>query len=132
MITYNKQESVLEIKDQYKGRLLSSRIISLVILLLSIYKLVIADWEKPTEMDYVFILVTVVFVYIVYKNYIVLTALDRINKTDIKHVKMPKALGTKVSVKLISGKTREVFGFKTVDGKATFKKMLSDAKIKVI
>ncbi|MTG98522.1 MULTISPECIES: hypothetical protein [Myroides] len=132
MIKYNKETKQLEIRDNYKGRLKSSRIMSVIILILGIVKLFLADWNKPREMDYVFCLIVALFVYLVYKNLFVNTAIDTIDKYNIKYVKMPKALATKATIKLNNGKSRDVFGLKQVSDRETFRKLLTDAKIRVI
>ena len=45
---------------------------------------------------------------------------------------MPKGLATKAVVKLNNRKTRDIYGLKSVDAKNAFRKVLVDAKIKVL
>jgi len=45
---------------------------------------------------------------------------------------MPKGLATKAVVRLNNRKVRDVYGLKTVEAKNAFRKVLSDAKIKVV
>ncbi|MEK6509387.1 hypothetical protein [Myroides sp. C4067] len=132
MIKFNKETKKLEITDNQKGRLTSSRIMSSAILILGAARLYTANWQQPKEMDYVFCIIVATFLYITVKNFLIQTAVDSIDKYDIKYVKMPKALGTKAVIKLNNRKTRDVFGLKTPDAKNAFRKVLNDAKIKMI
>lgn len=132
MISYNKETKQLEINDNYKGRLQSSRIMSSLILIMAALKLYLANWNQPREMDYVFCIIAAVFAYLCFKSFFKNTAIDKIDKTSIKFVKMPRLLATKATIKLTNGKSRDVFGLKTQASKDSFKKVLSDAKIQVI
>lgn len=132
MIKFNKETKQLEINDNYKGRLTSSRVMSISILILGSVRLYTANWQQPNEMDYVFCIVVAMFLYIVVKNFLVSTSISNIDKHDIKYVKMPKGLATKAVVKLNNRKTRDIYGLKSVDAKNTFRKVLVDAKIKVL
>ncbi|MDM1364322.1 hypothetical protein HX017_05060 [Myroides marinus] len=132
MIKFNKETQQLEINDNYKGRLTSSRIMSTSILVLGAVRLYTANWQMPNEMDYVFCIVVATFLYITVKNFLINTSIDKIDKHNIKYVKMPKGLATKAVVRLNNRKVREVYGLKTVEAKNAFRKVLSDAKIKVV
>ncbi|MGL4582946.1 MAG: hypothetical protein ACRCVU_08195 [Flavobacterium sp.] len=132
MIKFNKETKQLEINDNYKGRLTSSRVMSISILILGSVRLYTANWQQPNEMDYVFCIVVAMFLYIVVKNFLVNTSISNIDKHDIKYVKMPKGLATKAVVKLNNRKTRDIYGLKSVDAKNAFRKVLVDAKIKVL
>lgn len=132
MIKFNKETKQLEINDNYKGRLTSSRVMSISILILGSVRLYTANWQQPNEMDYVFCIVVAMFLYIVVKNFLVSTSISNIDKHDIKYVKMPKGLATKAVVKLNNRKTRDIYGLKSVDAKNAFRKVLIDAKIKVL
>ncbi|WP_121966578.1 hypothetical protein [Myroides sp. N17-2] len=132
MIKFNKETKQLEINDNYKGRLTSSRVMSISILILGSVRLYTANWQQPNEMDYVFCIVVAMFLYIVVKNFLVSTSISNIDKHDIKYVKMPKGLATKAVVKLNNRKTRDIYGLKSVDAKNAFRKVLVDAKIKVL
>jgi hypothetical protein len=90
------------------------------------------DWSNLQEMDYIFCIITVVFLYLNYKKFLVRIAIDKIEKSDIKYIKIPKSLATKTIIKLINGKNREVFGYKGVEERKKLKKIASEAKIKVI
>ncbi|MEC4114153.1 hypothetical protein [Myroides pelagicus] len=132
MVKYNKETQQVEINDNYKGRLMSSRIMSVSILILGALKLYLADWSNPREMDYVFCVIVAVFLYLAYKNLFVNTAIEKIDKYNIKYVKLPKAMATKATIRLNNGKSRDVFGLKQITDKDKFKKIFSDAKIKVV
>lgn len=132
MISYNKSTNQIEINDNYKRRLMSSRLMSVLILVMSTLRLYMADWSNLQEMDYIFCIITVVFLYLNYKNFLVRIAIDKIEKSDIKYIKIPKSLATKTIIKLINGKNREVFGYKGVEERKKLKKIASEAKIKVI
>ncbi len=132
MITFNNQTKQVEIQDNYKNRLQSSRIMSVAILVLSIGKLSIIDYQNIKELDYLFFVITAVFLYLSYKNLFVNTSVHTIDKFQIKYVKMPRAMGTKAIIRLNNGKNREVYGLKNPTTKATFKKLFTDAKIRVI
>ena len=71
MIKFNKETKQLEINDNYKGRLTSSRVMSISILILGSVRLYTANWQQPNEMDYVFCIVVAMFLYIVVKNFLV-------------------------------------------------------------
>ncbi|MCC9043974.1 hypothetical protein LNQ81_14960 [Myroides sp. M-43] len=132
MIKFNKEIQQLEISDNYKGRLSSSRIMALAILVLGAVRLYTANWQQPNEMDYVFCIIVAMFLYISVKNFLIKTSIEKIDKYNIKYVKMPKGLATKAVVKLNNRKTRDIFGLKTADAKNKFRKVLTDAKIKVL
>ncbi|MDR2221739.1 MAG: hypothetical protein LBE34_03255 [Flavobacteriaceae bacterium] len=132
MISFNKETKQIHITDNYKGRLTSSRIMSSLILLMAAIRIYMINWDGVNEMDYIFIIVAAVFLYLVYKNFLVNTAIDTIEKYDIKYVKMPKAMGVKVTIKLNNRKIREVYGYKTPESKMKLRKMLEDAKITVL
>lgn len=132
MIKFNKETKQLEIQDNYKGRLMSSRIMSASILILGSARLFTANWQQPTEMDYVFCIVVAMFLYITVKNFLLSTAISEIDKHNIKYVKMPKGFATKAVVKMNNRKVREIYDLKTVEAKNAFRKVLTDAKIKVI
>lgn len=132
MIKFNKETQQLEIMDNYKGRLMSSRIMSASILILGSVRLYTANWQQPNEMDYVFCIVVAMFLYVTVKNFLLNTAISEIDKHNIKYVKMPKGLATKAVVRLNNRKSRDVYGLKTVEAKNKFRKVLSDAKIKVV
>lgn len=132
MIKFNKETQQLEINDNYKGRLTSSRIMSSSILVLGAVRLYTANWQQPNEMDYVFCIVVAMFLYIVVKNFLVSSYISNIDKHNIKYVKMPKGLATKAVIKLNNRKTRDVFNLKTIEAKNAFRKVLTDAKIKVV
>ena len=100
MISFNNQTKQLEINDNYKARLQSSRIMSAAILVLSIGRISILDYQNLRELDYLFFIIVAVFTYLVYKNFFVLTSLATIDKFEIKYVKMPKAMATKAVIKL--------------------------------
>ncbi|MDR0229543.1 MAG: hypothetical protein LBI72_10865 [Flavobacteriaceae bacterium] len=132
MISFDKETKQLKISDNYKGRLTSSRIMSLLIFIMAIVRICITDWKQVNEMDYIFVIVAAVFIYLVFKNFFINTAIDTIEKYDIKYVKMPKAMGVKVTIKLNNRKVREVYGYKTPESKTKLRKLLDDAKITVI
>jgi len=129
MLSFNNETKQLLIQDNYKGRLTSSRVMSSFILVMSLIRLFIADWNSPKEMDYVFCIIAAIFLYLVYKNFITKTASGAIDKVAIQYVKMPKGLATKAVVKLNNGKVREIFNLKTKDQQSAFRKILSNAKI---
>ncbi len=131
MITFNKETNQLIIEDNYKGRLQSARIMSVFIFIMSVLKLLLVDWKSPKEMDYVFCVIAVLFVYLAYKNLFKKTAINTIDKTAIKFVKMPKGLATKAEIYLNNGKVREIFGFKNIDYQNSVRKTLSNAKISI-
>ncbi len=131
MITFNKETNQLIIEDNYKGRLQSARIMSVFILIMSVLKLFLANWQAPKEMDYVFCVIAALFLYFVYKNFLKKTAINAIDKTAIKFVKMPKGLATKAEIHLNNGKVREVFGFKNIEYQNAVRKTLSNAKITI-
>lgn len=131
MISFNKDTKQLEINDNYKGRLTSSRIMSAFILVMGIVRLTTANWNTPKEMDYVFTGIVAYFLYVTVKNFLLKTADNKIDKTAIKYVKLPKGLATKAVIKLNNKKSRDVFGLKTAEQRTAFKKVLTDAKIKV-
>ncbi|MHC5354112.1 hypothetical protein ACYSNX_08030 [Myroides sp. LJL115] len=132
MITFNNQTKQVQIKDNYKARLQSSRVMCVAILLLSIGKLTIIDYQNIKELDYLFFVITAVFLYLSYKNFLVNTSIETIDKFEIKYVKMPKVMGTRAIIKLNNGKVREVYGLKTPQSRLDFKKLFTDAKIRVI
>lgn len=132
MIKFNKETKQLEINDNYKGRLTSSRVMSISILILGSVRLYTANWQQPNEMDYVFCIVVAMFLYVVVKNFLISTDISIIDKHNIKYVKMPKGLATKAVVKLNNRKTRDIYNLKSVDAKTAFRKVLVDAKIKVL
>lgn len=129
MLSFNNETKQLVIQDNYKGRLTSSRLMSSVILGMSLIRLFMADWKNPKEMDYVFCIIAAVFLFLAYKNFMTKTALNQIDKVLIKHVKMPKGLATKAEVKLNSGKVREIFNLKTKEQQSELRKILTNAKI---
>jgi hypothetical protein len=61
MISYNKSTNQIEINDNYKRRLMSSRLMSVLILVMSTLRLYMTDWSNLQEMDYIFCIITVVF-----------------------------------------------------------------------
>ena len=132
LIRYNKETKEIEITDNYKGRLLSSRIMSVIILILAGIKLSMVDWQSPSELDLVFILIAAVFLYLVYKNWFLNTDISKIERYDIKYIKMPKAMATKATIKLNNRKSRDVYGIRSPKEKEALRKLASDAKIKVI
>ncbi|EHQ41633.1 hypothetical protein [Myroides odoratus] len=129
MLSFNNETKQLIIQDNYKGRLTSSRLMSAVILAMSLVRLFMANWESPKEMDYVFCIIAAVFLFLVYKNFLTKTAAEQIDKVAIKYVKMPKGLATKAVVKLNNGKVREIFNLKTKDQQGALRKILTNAKI---
>lgn len=131
MIKFNKETKQLEIEDNYAGRLKSSRIMSTIILVMAVARLYLIDWNKVKEMDYIFCLVAVVFLFFCYKNFFINTAINKIDKHNIKLIKMPKGFGTKIVIQLNNRKSRDVFGYKTVEEKNKLRKLASDAKITV-
>lgn len=131
MISFNKDSKQIEINDNYKGRLTSSRIMSTFILVLGIVRLTTANWDTPKEMDYVFTGIVALFLYLTVKNFLLKIADSKIDKTAIKYVKLPKGLATKAVIKLNNRKTRDVYGLKTPEQRAAFRKVFKDAKIKV-
>ncbi|MHC5201655.1 hypothetical protein ACYSNV_05500 [Myroides sp. LJL119] len=132
MITFNNQTKELDITDNYKSRLQSSRIMSVAILLLSIGKITIMDYANLTELDYLFFIIVAVFSYLVYKNFFINTSISKIEKFQIKYVKMPKALATKAVIKLNNGKTRDVYGLKNPKAREEFRKVINNAKIRIL
>ncbi|MHC5361546.1 hypothetical protein [Myroides sp. LJL110] len=132
MITFNNQTKELDITDNYKSRLQSSRIMSVAILLLSIGKITIMDYANLTELDYLFFIIVAVFSYLVYKNFFINTSISKIEKFQIKYVKMPKALATKAIIKLNNGKTRDVYGLKNPKAREEFRKVINNAKIRIL
>lgn len=131
MITFNKETNQLLIEDNYKGRLQSARIMSVFILVMSVLKVFMIDWQNPKEMDFVFCIIALVFVYFVYKNIVKKTAINAIDKTAIKFVKMPKGLSSKAEVYLNNGKVRELFGLKNASDKSALQKLITNAKITI-
>lgn len=129
MLSFNNETKQLLIQDNYKGRLTSSRLMSAVILGMSLIRLFMADLKNPKEMDYVFCIIAAVFLFLVYKNFIQKTASETIDKVAIKYVKMPKGLATKAVVKLNNGKVREIFNLKTKEQQSELRKILTNAKI---
>lgn len=129
MLSFDNETKQLIIQDNYKGRLTSSRLMSAVILGMSLVRLFMADWKSPKEMDYVFCIIGAVFLFLVYKNFITKTAAERLDKVAIKYVKMPKGLATKAVVKLNNGKVREIFNLKTKEQQGVLRKVLTNAKI---
>ncbi|WP_243832701.1 hypothetical protein [Myroides indicus] len=91
-----------------------------------------ADWSNLHEMDYLFCVITAVFLYLNYKNFLVKTATDKIEKSNIEYIKIPKTLATKTIIKLNNGKNREVFGYKGIKEREKLQKIASEAAIKVI
>ena len=129
MVSFNNETKQLLIQDNYKGRLTSSRLMSSVILGMSLIRLFMADWNAPKEMDYVFCIIAAVFLFLVYKNFIKKTAIEQIDRVNIKLVKMPRGLATKAEVRLNSGKVREIFNLKTKEQQNALRKVLTNAKI---
>lgn len=129
MVSFNNETKQLSIQDNYKGRLTSSRLMSAIILGMSLIRLFMADWKSPKEMDYVFCIISAVFLYLAYKNFLTKTAAEHLDKVAIKHVKMPKGLATKAVVKLNNGKVREIFNLKTKEQQGVLRKILNNAKI---
>lgn len=132
MISFNNQTKQLEINDNYKARLQSSRIMSAAILVLSIGRISILDYQNLRELDYLFFIIVAVFTYLVYKNFFVLTSLATIDKFEIKYVKMPKAMATKAVIKLNNGKARDVYGLKNPKAREEFRKVINNAKIRIL
>ncbi|MGG5578256.1 hypothetical protein ACPDHL_13060 [Myroides sp. C15-4] len=131
MVSFNNETKQLLIQDNYKGRLTSSRLMSSVILGMSLIRLFMADWKAPKEMDYVFCIIAAVFLFLVYKNFLKKTAVEQIDKANIKFVKMPKGLATKAVVHLNSGKVRDIFNLKTKEQQNTLRKVVTNAKITI-
>lgn len=131
MIKFNKETKQIEIEDNYEGRLKSSRIMSTIILVAACVRVGLINWNKLVEMDYIFCLVAIVFIFFTYKNFFINTAVSKIDKHSIKFIKMPKGFGTKIMIQLNNRKSREVFGYKTVEEKNKLRKLAQDAKITV-
>ena len=129
MLSFNNETKQLLIQDNYKGRLTSSRLMSAVILGMSLVRLAMANWQSPKEMDYVFCIIAAVFLFLAYKNFLKKTAIEAIDKVAIKYVKMPKGLATKAEVRMNNGKVREIFNLKTKAQQGELRKILTNAKI---
>lgn len=130
-VKFNEKKLSLEFQDDMKGRLKSSRILSLLIFCIGGIKLALIDWKNLTEYDFVFIFLELVFAYLIYNNFFVKTAASELIVSDVKFFKQATGMKSKAVFKLKNGKVRDIYNMSSKKQRELVKKEVLKAGITI-
>lgn len=130
-VKFNEKKLSLEFQDDMKGRLKSSRILSLLIFCIGGIKLALIDWRNLTEYDFVFIFLELVFAYLIYNNFFVKTAASELIVSDVKFFKQATGMKSKAVFKLKNGKVRDIYNMSSKKQRELVKKEVLKAGITI-
>ncbi len=130
-VKFNEKKLSLEFQDDMKGRLKSSRILSLLIFCIGGIKLALIDWKNLTEYDFVFIFLELVFAYLIYNNFFVKTAASELIVSDVKIFKQATGMKSKAVFKLKNGKVRDIYNMSSKKQRELVKKEVLKAGITI-